>query len=153
MASSAAAYLDADENLEAIISRIEQKSRKIETLLKQVTHLCASRRGGGGGGRSKPVEALKTALEGTPLKTRDERCKSANWIVVHRAMMAIRDVDGMFNSLDPEYYDILMKYLYRGLSTGDRPTCDQCLKIHEKLTEKAGLGCILRSLADTVNTV
>jgi len=24
-------------------------------------------------------------------------------------MMAIRDVDGMFNSLDPEYYDILMK--------------------------------------------
>lgn len=28
-----------------------------------------------GGGRSKPVEALKTALEGTPLKTRDERCK------------------------------------------------------------------------------
>lgn len=35
----------------------------------------AARRGGGGGGRSKPVEALKTALEGTPLKTRDERCK------------------------------------------------------------------------------
>jgi actin related protein 2/3 complex, subunit 5 len=88
------------------------------------------------GGRSKPVEALKTALEGSPLKTRDERCKvrpwygssrffrgfdlgfmtvdvgraqSANWIVVHRALMAIRDVDGMFNSLDPEYYDILMK--------------------------------------------
>ena len=85
------------------------------------------------GGRSKPVEALKTALEGSPLKTLDERCKvrsvliwlvsflpwvrsgflglfihvgcaqSANWIVVHRAMMAIRDVDGMFNSLDPEY--------------------------------------------------
>ncbi|XP_039822298.1 actin-related protein 2/3 complex subunit 5A-like [Panicum virgatum] len=135
--ASSAAYPDADENLEAIITRIEQKSRKIETLLKQ----------------SKPVEALKTALEGSPLKTRDERCKSANWIVVHRAMMAIRDVDGMFNSLDPEYYDILMKYLYRGLSTGDRPTCDQCLKIHEKLTEKTGLGCILRSLADTVNTV
>ncbi|OAY78450.1 Actin-related protein 2/3 complex subunit 5A, partial [Ananas comosus] len=103
--------------------------------------------------RSKPVEALKTALEGSPLKTRDERCKSANWIVVHRAMMAIKDVDAMFSSLDPEYYDILMKYLYRGLATGDRPTCDQCLRIHEKLTERAGLGCILRSLADTVNTV
>jgi hypothetical protein len=35
--------------------------------------------------------------------------QSANWIVVHRAMMAIRDVEGMFTSLDPEYYDILMK--------------------------------------------
>jgi len=33
--ASSAAYPDADENLEAIITRIEQKSRKIETLLKQ----------------------------------------------------------------------------------------------------------------------
>lgn len=48
---------------------------------------------------------------------------------------------------------MIYRYLYRGLSTGDRPTCDQCLRIHEKLTEKAGLGCILRCLADTVNTV
>ncbi|KAK9120849.1 hypothetical protein Syun_018466 [Stephania yunnanensis] len=129
-------FVEAD-NTEAIIIRIEQKSRKIESLLRQC----------------KPVEALKMALEGSPPKTKDERCKSANWIVVHRAIMAIKDVDGLFVSLDPEYYDILMKYLYRGLSTGDRPTCDQCLRIHEKLTEKAGLGCILRSLADTVNTV
>ncbi|KAJ0077260.1 hypothetical protein Patl1_35471 [Pistacia atlantica] len=140
-------FVEAD-NAEAIITRIEHKSRKIESLLKQ----------------SKPVEALKTALEGSPPKTQDERCKvvyisflalfgSSNWIVVHRAIMAIKDVDGMFSSLDPEYYDILMKYLYRGLSTGDRPTCDQCLRIHDKLTERAGLGCILRCLADTVNTV
>ncbi|XP_010258801.1 PREDICTED: actin-related protein 2/3 complex subunit 5A isoform X1 [Nelumbo nucifera] len=86
-------FVEAD-NAEAIITRIEHKSRKIESLLKQ----------------SKPVEALKTALEGSPPKTRDERCKSANWIVVHRAIMAIKDVDGMFSSLDPEYYDILMKW-------------------------------------------
>ncbi|XP_020572107.1 actin-related protein 2/3 complex subunit 5A-like isoform X1 [Phalaenopsis equestris] len=136
-ASAAAAAAEVEENIEAMILRIEHKSKKIENLLKQ----------------SKPVEALKTALEGSPTNTKDQRCKSANWIVVHRAMMAIRDVDGMFSSLDPEYYDILMKYLYRGLATGDRPTCDQCLRIHEKLTEKAGLGCILRSLADTVNSV
>ncbi|KAB1225169.1 Actin-related protein 2/3 complex subunit 5A [Morella rubra] len=158
-------FVEAD-NTEAIITRIEHKSRKIESLLKQ----------------SKPVEALKTALEGSPPMTRDERCKSANWIVVHRALMAIKDVDGLLSSLDAEYYDILMNsisisssrengvngggeftrsratfvlnmYLYRGLSTGDRPTCDQCLRIHEKLTERAGLGCILRYLADTVNTV
>ncbi|KAL7122943.1 hypothetical protein ACP275_01G075900 [Erythranthe tilingii] len=129
-------FVDAD-NAEAIISRIEHKSGKIESLLKQY----------------KPVEALKTALEGSPPQTKDERCKSANWIVVHRAIMAIKDVDSLFSSLDAEYYDVLMKYLYRGLSTGDRPTCDQCLRIHEKLTEKAGLGCVLRSLADKVNTV
>ncbi|XP_051125555.1 actin-related protein 2/3 complex subunit 5A [Andrographis paniculata] len=125
------------ENAEAIFTRIEHKSRKIESLLKQ----------------HKPVEALKTALEGSPPRTEDERCKSANWIVVHRAIMAIKDVDSLMSSLDSEYYDVLMKYLYRGLSTGDRPTCDQCLRIHEKLTERAGLGCILRTLADKVNTV
>ncbi|XWS32416.1 hypothetical protein CRYUN_Cryun23aG0157700 [Craigia yunnanensis] len=168
MMARAEKFVEVD-NAEAIITRIEHKSRKIESLLKQ----------------NKPVEALKTALEGSPPMTRDERCKvsnkkriifsisfyllvkriklfwfldfghfqSANWIVVHRALMAIKDIEGMFSSLDPEYYDILMKYLYRGLSTGDRPTCDQCLRIHEKLTERAGLGCILRSLADTVNTV
>ncbi|KAI3519604.1 hypothetical protein L1887_08818 [Cichorium endivia] len=71
------------------------------------------------------------------------------WIVVHRALMAIKDVDLMFTSLDSEYYDILMKYLYRGLCTGDRPTCDQCLQIHEKLTQKVGLGCILHALCDS----
>ncbi|XP_039171022.1 uncharacterized protein LOC104423641 isoform X2 [Eucalyptus grandis] len=49
-------FVEAD-NAEAIISRIEHKSRKIESLLKQ----------------SKLVDALKTALEGLPPNTRDER--------------------------------------------------------------------------------
>jgi actin related protein 2/3 complex subunit 5 len=40
--ASSAAYPDADENLEAIITRIEQKSRKIETLLKQYAPLSLS---------------------------------------------------------------------------------------------------------------
>ncbi|OIW01000.1 hypothetical protein TanjilG_16249 [Lupinus angustifolius] len=92
MAGGADEFIEAD-NAEAIITRIEHKSLKIETLLKQY----------------KPVEALKTALEGTQAMTGDERCKSAHWLVVHRAIMAIKDVDGVLSSLDPEYYDILMK--------------------------------------------
>ncbi|KAK3439542.1 hypothetical protein EUGRSUZ_C04409 [Eucalyptus grandis] len=86
-------FVEAD-NAEAIISRIEHKSRKIKSLLKH----------------SKLVEALKTALEGSPLNTRDKRCKSANWIVVHRAIMAMKDLDALFSSLDPEYYNILMNF-------------------------------------------
>lgn len=39
--------------------------------------------------------------------------QSANWIVVHRALMAIKDVDGLLSSLDPEYYDILMKWVLK----------------------------------------
>ncbi|CAH8280884.1 unnamed protein product [Arabidopsis lyrata] len=130
--AGAAALVEAD-NANEIMARIETKSQKIESLLKHYKH----------------VEALKTALDGSPLTTYDERCKSANWIVVHRAIMAIKDIDGMLNSLAAEYYDILMKYLYRGLSTGNEPTCEQCLIIHEKLIERAGLGCILRCLSDT----
>ncbi|KAG8472126.1 hypothetical protein CXB51_036396 [Gossypium anomalum] len=123
------------DNVEDILTKIENKSLKIESLIKQY----------------KPIEAIKIALESYP--PQDERCKFANWIGVRKALMAIKDVEGILRSLDPQYYDILMKYVYRGLSTGDRTTCDQCLKIHEKLTEKAGFGCILRSLADTMNTV
>eukprot|EP00249_Psilotum_nudum_P013767 c24499_g1_i2 orf=264-695(+) len=126
-----------DENIDAIVARIEHKSRQVERLLR-LSHY---------------TEALKTALEDAPTRTRDERCKSANWIVVHRALMSSKDVDGLLVSLDSKYYDILMKYLYRGLATGDRPTCDQCLRLHEKLTERAGMGCIMRALADTRNTV
>jgi actin related protein 2/3 complex, subunit 5 len=85
--SSSASYPDTDENLEAIITRIEQKSRKIETLLKQyapfpplpisspLLHPHSPNPFRSAFRRSKPVEALKTALEGSPLKTRDERCK------------------------------------------------------------------------------
>ncbi|XP_039165318.1 uncharacterized protein LOC120291693 [Eucalyptus grandis] len=51
-------FVEAD-NVEAIISRIEHKSRKIESLLKQ----------------SKLVEPLKTALEGSPPNTGDKQCK------------------------------------------------------------------------------
>lgn len=35
--------------------------------------------------------------------------QSANWIVVHIAIMAIKDINGMLNALDAKYYDILMK--------------------------------------------
>ncbi|MBA0831151.1 hypothetical protein Goarm_015635, partial [Gossypium armourianum] len=78
------------DNAEDILTKIENKSLKIESLIKQY----------------KFIEAIKTALEGYP--PRDERCKSANWIGVHKALMAIKDVEGMLHSLDPQYYDILM---------------------------------------------
>ncbi|KAK8324993.1 hypothetical protein V6Z12_A11G021200 [Gossypium hirsutum] len=106
------------DNVEDILTKIENKSLKIESLIKQY----------------KFIEAIKTALEGYP--PQDERCKK------HLQLMNLHFVTKSFT-----------RYAYRGLSSGNRTTCDQCLKIHEKLTEKAGFGCILRSLVDTVNTV
>nr|KJB15728.1 hypothetical protein B456_002G193300 [Gossypium raimondii] len=74
------------DNVEDVLAKIENKSLKIEY---------------------KPIEAIKTMLKCYP--PQDERCKSMNWIRVHEALMVIKDVDGMIRSLDPQYYDILMK--------------------------------------------
>jgi len=125
------------ESPEVIIARIESKSRQVERLLRLPQY----------------TEALETALQDAPSRTKDERCKSANWILVHRVLMASKDGEALLATLNPEYFDILMKYLYRGLATGDRITCDLCLKLHEKLTEKAGMGCIMRAICDTHNVV
>ncbi|KAK8293911.1 hypothetical protein V6Z11_D06G221000 [Gossypium hirsutum] len=94
------------DNAKDILTKIENKSQKIESLIKQY----------------KLIEVIKTALEGFP--PQDKRCKYVNWIGVHKALMTIKDVEGMIRSLYPPYYDILMKYVYRGLLTRDRTTCD-----------------------------
>lgn len=125
------------ESPDVIIARIENKSRQVERLLRVPQY----------------AEALETALQDAPTQTRDERCKSANWILVHRVLMAAKDGEGLLTTLNPDCHDILMKYLYRGLATGDRITCDLCLKLHEKLFEMAGIGCIMRAISDTRNLV
>jgi actin related protein 2/3 complex subunit 5 len=139
---NASSVLDADtfietESPEVIIARIEGKSRQVERLLRIPQY----------------AEALETALMDAPTQTRDERCKSANWLLVHRVLMATKDVDGLLLGLNPELHDILLKYLYRGLATGDRITCDLCLRLHERLYEMAGIGCIMRAISDTQNLV
>ena len=52
------------ESPDVIIARIENKSRQVERLLRVPQY----------------TEALETALQDAPTQTRDERCKSANWI-------------------------------------------------------------------------
>ena len=139
---NASSVLDADtfietESPEVITARVEGKSRQVERLLRIPQY----------------AEALETALMDAPTQTRDERCKSANWLLVHRVLMATKDVDGLLLGLNPELHNILMKYLYRGLATGDRITCDLCLRLHERLFEMAGIGCIMRAISDTQNLV
>ncbi|TYI98158.1 hypothetical protein E1A91_D01G193500v1 [Gossypium mustelinum] len=142
------------DNVEDVLAKIENKSLKIYFKRKKKPYFYRI--------------AIKTMLKCNP--PQDERCKSINWIRVHEALMVIKDVKGMIRSLDPQYYDILMnhipsqdthkrpnspintniyqliskhiytQYVYRGLSIGDHTTCDQCLKIHEKLIEKVGFG-------------
>eukprot|EP00270_Netrium_digitus_P007572 TRINITY_DN2210_c0_g1_i1.p1 TRINITY_DN2210_c0_g1~~TRINITY_DN2210_c0_g1_i1.p1 ORF type:complete len:144 (+),score=37.25 TRINITY_DN2210_c0_g1_i1:318-749(+) len=122
---------------ELILERIEKKCRQVDKLLSI----------------SRIPDALKAALADPPLNTRDDSCKVSNWVVVRKVLLAVRDVDAALEGMSPESSNVLMKYLYKGLETGDRALCEQCLKIHEKLTTMAGQGCILRAITDRRHTV
>ncbi|CAI5469211.1 unnamed protein product [Closterium sp. Yama58-4] len=129
---------DADaESPEEILAKIDDRSQRVAHFLSE----------------GRVPEALKAAVSNPPIATRDQKCKDANWEVVQRALVAIEDVDGAIAGLKSEGCDTLMRYLYRALRTGDPSLCARALRVHEKLTEKAGLGCIMRVMADRKHTV
>lgn len=125
------------QDRDATLAKITEKAQRVDKLIAE----------------SRMPDALAAALEDSPTATKDESCKTANWIVVQKVLMLLRDPDGAVADLPRASCDVLMKYLYRGLETGDRRTCEQFLLIHESLTKKAGMGCIVRALADKKHSV
>ncbi|KAI0027609.1 arp2/3 complex [Vararia minispora EC-137] len=60
------------------------------------------------------------------------------------------DIANVVKALSPDVQDSLMKYLYKGMAIpgwGD-VSGSVLLNWHEKLTEAAGLGCIVRAMTD-----
>ncbi|KDQ52357.1 hypothetical protein JAAARDRAFT_40244 [Jaapia argillacea MUCL 33604] len=60
------------------------------------------------------------------------------------------DIPGVVKSLSQDRQDTLMKYLYKGMGMpgwGDL-SGSVLLGWHEKLTEAAGIGCIVRTMTD-----
>jgi len=51
-------------------------------------------------------------------------------------------------SLATEQQDILMKYIYRGMASPDLYNSAVLLNWHERVTEVAGVGCIVRVITD-----
>eukprot|EP00243_Klebsormidium_subtile_P009239 TRINITY_DN4578_c0_g1_i1.p1 TRINITY_DN4578_c0_g1~~TRINITY_DN4578_c0_g1_i1.p1 ORF type:complete len:147 (-),score=18.08 TRINITY_DN4578_c0_g1_i1:346-786(-) len=131
---------DADETNEApavIMAKIQQRGKDVDALLK----------------KQQVADALKTALADPPTNTRDENCKDANYTVVRKAIMSVKEVDPVLSQLSSKEADVLMKYLYKGLASGEKAVCDQCLRLHERLTERVGVGSIIRALGDSKHTV
>ncbi len=54
-------------------------------------------------------------------------------------------IDPLCKSLSIEQQDALMKYIYRGLESGENPAL---LQWHERCLAYGGLGCIVRALSD-----
>lgn len=50
---------------------------------------------------------------------------------------------------DPNLYDVLMKYIYRGFEIPSEGSSGILLQWHEKVFAKGGVGSIVRVLSDT----
>jgi len=97
-------------------------------------------------GNSK--DALKTALTDPPVNTKDQKCKEINAETVFSAINSVKesDIDNVLGVLSDDDIDILMKYIYKGLA--DANNSGLMLKWHEKIFDKQGLGCIVRTLVE-----
>jgi len=96
----------------------------------------------------KHGEALQKALEAPPFECKDEAVKESSYQVVSKVVDVIKDdeLKTTVLSLTPEVCDVLMKYVYKGLSLPDNN--GKLLTLHGILVGKAGQGCVLRAMTD-----
>jgi len=93
-------------------------------------------------------QTLKTALTDPPVNTKDQKCKEINAETVFSAINSVKesDIDNVLGVLSDDDIDILMKYIYKGLAEANNSGL--MLKWHEKIFDKQGLGCIVRTLVE-----
>jgi len=96
------------------------------------------------------IKALKVSLQSPPISTKSADIKSANSEIIEKVLIALTEseIATTVSGLDEDESDILMKYIYKILGKDKATNCAIILKIHGVLTEKAGMGCIVRSLCD-----
>ncbi|CAI2169907.1 12478_t:CDS:2 [Funneliformis geosporum] len=101
--------------------------------------------------RGDTTNALITAIENPPYGLHTIDAKDQNTTIVMEVLSSIKatDIPSLVKLLSREQQDILMKYIYRGMSSPDKHNNSTVLlNWHEKLTEVAGVGCIVRVITD-----
>jgi len=92
-------------------------------------------------------EAMREASRLGPVENEDlrkEQVKAVTMVVGQlKTEKAIADC---VSALEPDEEDNLMKFVYLGLSMKDAALSLPLFKVHEALTKKAGLGCIVRAV-------
>ncbi|CEI87111.1 Putative Actin-related protein 2/3 complex subunit 5 [Rhizopus microsporus] len=94
--------------------------------------------------------ALTRALENPPYGRHLEAAKTESTKMIAEVLNMFRagDISDIVKSLNHEQQDVLMKYIYAGLSKPELYNSSVLLTWHEKLTEVAGNGCIVRVMTD-----
>lgn len=101
--------------------------------------------------------ALQVVLEDVPYGAPNDAARRTTLALLLEILNATRvaDIPGALRPLDVLQRDTLMKYLYKGLQLGATESgaahgvnCAVLLSWHEKLTQAAGTGCIVRVMSD-----
>lgn len=97
-------------------------------------------------------DALQYVLNSPPVTSKNQAVKDKAVQSVMKVLMAYKssDIDAAVKALDQTKQDVLMKYIYRGfeLSSDGNGYGAQLLVWHDKVFAVAGLGSIVRTLAD-----
>jgi actin related protein 2/3 complex subunit 5 len=63
------------------------------------------------------------------------------------------DMNRALSDLPDDYVEVIMRYIYAGLASGDEKNADTYLKFHAAAVTRGGLGSICRVLSDTSRPV
>ncbi|PWN48307.1 Arp2/3 complex 16 kDa subunit ARPC5 [Violaceomyces palustris] len=107
-------------------------------------------------GRNDTQGALALVLTNPPYGPLLEEAKQITLATLLEILNSTKssEISTTVKALDIDQRDNLMKYLYKGLELGgsggekDGVNCAVLLGWHEKLTEVAGTGCIVRVMSD-----
>lgn len=98
--------------------------------------------------------ALSLILTDPPYGHEAEEAKAltTSSVLLVLASTKSTDIPATLRSLTPDQQDTLMKYLYKGMAMQNDVNVEAnssvLLAWHEKLTEAAGTGCIVRVMTD-----
>ena len=97
-------------------------------------------------GRGK--EAIGDVLTNNIVGCKNPSLKDRNADVMMKLLTSVKEagVKSVVDTLNEDQVDVLMKYVYRLLATGENSTI--LLKWHECAFDKGGLGCIVRAICE-----
>ena len=97
-------------------------------------------------GRGSTV--IGTVLANSIVGCKNPSIKDRNAEVMMRLLTCVKEsgVKAIVDTLNEDQIDVLMKYVYRLLATGENSNI--LLKWHECAFEKGGLGCIVRAICE-----
>jgi len=96
--------------------------------------------------------ALNAVLSQSPYGSNVDEAKSItlNTVLLILNSTKATEIPNILRTLDADQHDTLMKYLYQGMRARGLADANGSVLLswHEKLTEIAGIGCIVRVMAD-----